>query len=88
MPLLTRDGILSASRRLIDNNGIFGRLELMLSHVLSALDEPQASTRSKAIKALSVASHQPNSPVNGAFGIINISCAFASALSATASLYH
>jgi cohesin loading factor subunit SCC2 len=55
MPLLTRDGILSASRRLIDNNGIFGRLELMLSHVLSALDEPQASTRSKAIKALSVA---------------------------------
>ena len=56
VPLLTRDGILSASRRLLDQGGkssIFGRLEIMLGHVLSALNEPQASTRSKAIKALS-----------------------------------
>jgi cohesin loading factor subunit SCC2 len=55
VPLLTRDGILSASRRLLDhgNPSIFGRLESMLASVLSALNEPQASTRSKAIKALS-----------------------------------
>ena len=55
VPLITRDGILSASRRLLDQGSpsIFGRLENMLGHVLSALNEPQASTRSKAIKALS-----------------------------------
>ena len=53
LPLLSRVGILSAGRRMLDSSGIFGRLEPMLSHVLSALEEPQASARAKAIKALS-----------------------------------
>jgi cohesin loading factor subunit SCC2 len=53
LPLLTRDRILSATRRLLVGSPLLGRLETMIAYVLLVLKEPQPSARTKAIKAIS-----------------------------------
>ena len=53
-PLLTRGGILAGGRRLLDDAGIFERLEKMLSVVLGVLKDAQPSARAKAMKVLSL----------------------------------
>lgn len=53
LPLLTRDKILSATRKLLVASPLLGRLETMIAYVLLVLKEPQPSARTKAIKAIS-----------------------------------
>lgn len=53
LPLLTRDRILSATRRLLVGSPLLGRLETMIAYVLLVLKEPLPSARTKAIKAIS-----------------------------------
>ena len=53
LPLLTRDKILSATRKLLVGSPLLGRLETMIAYVLLVLKEPQPSARTKAIKVIS-----------------------------------
>eukprot|EP00966_Prymnesium_polylepis_P251061 5805020-Prymnesium_polylepis.1 len=52
LPLLTRDAILAAGRRLLSDNGAFGKLEPMLSYLLGTLQDAQPSSRTKTVKQL------------------------------------
>ena len=50
--LLSRKGILSATRRLMSASGLFSKIDTMLSHLLLNFKDMQSSSRTKAIKAL------------------------------------
>jgi len=53
VPLLSRERILSASRKLLVGSALLRRLETLLAYVLLMLKEPQSSARTKAIRAIS-----------------------------------
>jgi len=53
VPLLSRERILRASRKLLVGSALLRRLETLLAYVLLMLKEPQSSARTKAIRAIS-----------------------------------
>ena len=50
--LLSRLGVLMATRRLMGEGGLYGKAETMLQYLLSVLKDAQPSARAKAVKAL------------------------------------
>ena len=52
MPLLSREGILAAGRRLLHEAGLYTKIEPMLTYLLGVLKDPAPSARARAVKAL------------------------------------